>query len=122
MHGIFLGQYFGDRYGAGSFFGLNLWPPRPLLVEGIFSSNPPSISPLRTHAGLTTRIVESPGLSLAPSRSRRTGSRSFARLAPARRCRPGSLTYGIFSGDREKLSRAIVTLISDEATGHAIRL
>ena len=32
----------------------------------------------------------------------------------------GSLTYGIFSGERERLSRAIVTLISEEATGHPI--
>ena len=32
----------------------------------------------------------------------------------------GSLTYGIFSGERERLARAIVTLISDEATGRPI--
>lgn len=31
-----------------------------------------------------------------------------------------SLTYGIFSGDRERLSRAIVTLICEEATGRPI--
>ena len=32
----------------------------------------------------------------------------------------GSLTYGIFSGERERLSRAIVTLIVEEATGRPI--
>ena len=32
----------------------------------------------------------------------------------------GSLTYGVFSGDRERLSRAIITLISEEVTGRPI--
>src|SRR2546423_10438756 len=73
---------------------------------------------LRTHAGLTTRIVESPGKSLSEPELAElvTQLRAVAgKTLPA-----GSLTYGIFSGERERLSRAIVTLISEEATGHPI--
>jgi hypothetical protein len=73
---------------------------------------------LRTHAGLTTRIVESPGLSLAQADLDELVSQ--LRTVAGKTLPAGSLTYGIFSGDREKLSRAIVTLISDEATGHPI--
>src|SRR4051812_23316737 len=73
---------------------------------------------LRTHAGMTTRIVESPGLSLQqPDLDALVADlRSIAgKTLPA-----GSLTYGIFSGEREPLSRAIVTLIAEEATGRPI--
>lgn len=73
---------------------------------------------LRTHAGMTTRIVESPGLSLSqPDLDALVADlRSVAgKTLPA-----GSLTYGIFSGERERLSRAIVTLISEEGTGRPI--
>src|SRR3954454_4989234 len=73
---------------------------------------------LRTHEGLTTRIVESPGVSLSQTELDElvTQLRTVAgKTLPA-----GSLTYGIFSGEREKLSRAIVTVISEEATGHPI--
>jgi hypothetical protein len=73
---------------------------------------------LRTHAGLTTRIVESPGLSLAQADLDELVSQ--LRTVAGKTLPAGSLTYGIFSGDREKLSRAIVTLISEEATGHPI--
>ena len=60
-----------------------------------------------------TRIVESPGLSLSRGRSGRAGGGSAQRRrqdAAGRR-----LTYGIFSGERERLARAIVTLISEQA-------
>jgi len=73
---------------------------------------------LRTHAGLRTRIVESPGRSLSqPDLDQLVADlRTIAgKTLPA-----GSLTYGIFSGERERLARAIVTLISDEATGRPI--
>jgi hypothetical protein len=73
---------------------------------------------LRTHAGMTTRIVESPGLSLSQQDldALVTDLRSVAgKTLPA-----GSLTYGIFSGDRDRLARAVVTLISEEGTGRPI--
>jgi hypothetical protein len=73
---------------------------------------------LRTHAGLQTRIVESPGLSLPQQDLDRLVAdlRSIAgKTLPA-----GSLTYGIFSGEREPLARAIVTLIREEASGRPI--
>ena len=73
---------------------------------------------LRTHAGLTTRIIESPGLSLAQADLDELVS--HLRTVAGKTLPAGSLTYGIFSGERERLSRAIVTLISEEATGRPI--
>jgi hypothetical protein len=73
---------------------------------------------LRTHTGLRTRIVESPGLSLAQEQLDELVSQ--LRAVAAKTLPAGSLTYGIFSGEREKLSRAIVTLIYEEATGRPI--
>src|SRR5260370_26815820 len=73
---------------------------------------------LRTHTGLQTRIVESPGLSLSqPDLDQLVADlRTIAgNTLPA-----GSLTYGIFSGERQRLARAIVTLIVEEATGRPI--
>src|SRR5437762_8122262 len=73
---------------------------------------------LRTHTGLQNRIIESPGLSLSQEDLDALAAdlRSIAgKTLPA-----GSLTYGIFSGERERLSRAIVTLIREEATGRPI--
>ena len=73
---------------------------------------------LRTHAGLTTRIVESPGTSL--DQRELDGLVAQLRAVAAKTLPAGSLTYGIFSGERERLSRAIVTLIQEEATGRPI--
>ena len=73
---------------------------------------------LRTHAGLTTRIVESPGLSLSQADLDELVSQ--LRTIAGKTLPAGSLAYGIFSGERERLSRAIVTLISEEATGRPI--
>lgn len=73
---------------------------------------------LRTHAGMTTRIVESPGLSL--SQQDLDALVADLRTVAGKTLPAGSLTYGIFSGQRERLSRAIVTLISEEGTGRPI--
>jgi hypothetical protein len=73
---------------------------------------------LRTHAGLVTRIVESPGRSLSEGELEQLVSQ--LRIVAGKTLPAGSLTYGIFSGDRERLSRAVVTLICEEATGHPI--
>jgi GNAT superfamily N-acetyltransferase len=73
---------------------------------------------LRTHAGLTTRIIERPGLSLAPEALDELVSQ--LRAVAGKTLPAGSLTYGVFSGEREKLARAIVTLICEEATGRPI--
>ena len=73
---------------------------------------------LRTHAGLRTRIVERPGeaLSEADLDHLVTQLRAVAgKTLPA-----GSLTYGILSGAREPLARAIVTLITEEGSGRPI--
>jgi hypothetical protein len=73
---------------------------------------------LRTHAGLTTRIVESPGRSLSQDDLDELVSQ--LRTVAGKTLPAGNLTYGIFSGEREPLARAIITLISDEATGRPI--
>jgi hypothetical protein len=73
---------------------------------------------LRTHAGLRTRIVESPGLSLGDAELEELVSQ--LRIIAGKTLPAGNLTYGIFSGARERLSRAIVTLICEEATGRPI--
>jgi len=73
---------------------------------------------LRTHAGLRTRIVERPGLSL--QKSEFDALVSQLRVVAARTLPQQSLTYGIFSGEPERLARAVVTLISEEDSGRPI--
>ena len=73
---------------------------------------------LRTHAGLVTRIVESPGRSLSESDLEQLMSR--LRIVAGKTLPAGNLAYGMFSGKRERLSRAVVTLICEEASGRPI--
>ena len=73
---------------------------------------------LRTHAGLATRIVESPGRSLSEPELEQLVSQ--LRIVAGKTLPAGSLAYGIFSGERERLSRAVVTLICEEASGRPI--
>lgn len=73
---------------------------------------------LRTHAGLTTRMVEKPGVSLPPDQL--DALLAQLRIVAAKTLPQESLTYGIFSGAPEHLSHAIITLISEEASGRPI--
>ncbi len=73
---------------------------------------------LRTHAGLVTRIVESPGSSL--SEADLEALLSQLRIVAGKTLPASSLAYGIFAGERERLSRAVVTLICEEASGRPI--
>jgi hypothetical protein len=73
---------------------------------------------LRTHAGLSTRIVENPGLSL--SQEELDVLISQLRIVAAKTLPDDSLSYGIFSGDRDRLSRAVVTVICEETTGRPV--
>jgi hypothetical protein len=73
---------------------------------------------LRTHEGLTTRIVESPGRALGEEELERLVAQ--LRVVASKTLPAGDLTYGIFSGERERLSRAIVTVICEEASGRPI--
>ncbi|MCA1457394.1 hypothetical protein I6F35_30085 [Bradyrhizobium sp. BRP22] len=73
---------------------------------------------LRTHAGLRTRIVERPGASLAPAELDALVAQ--LRAVAAKTLPQQSLTYGIFSGEPERLARAIVTLICEEESGRPI--
>lgn len=73
---------------------------------------------LRTHEGLITRIVESPGRTLGEEELARLVAQ--LRVVAGKTLQSGDLTYGIFSGERERLSRAIVTVISEEASGRPV--
>src|SRR5260221_6859243 len=73
---------------------------------------------LRTHTGMQTRIVEGRGLSL--SQDDLDELVAALRTVAGKTLPAGSLTYGIFSGDRDRLSRAVVTLIREEATNRPI--
>jgi hypothetical protein len=73
---------------------------------------------LRTHEGLTTRIIESPGTVLGEDELERLVAQ--LRVVAGKTLPAGDLTYGIFSGERERLARAIVTVISEEASGRPV--
>jgi hypothetical protein len=73
---------------------------------------------LRTDAGQRTRIVESPGSSLPQDELDALVAQ--LRVVAAKTLPQDSLSYGIFSGERERLSRAIVTLICEEDSGRPI--
>ncbi len=73
---------------------------------------------LRPHAGLRTRIIERPGLSLAQGELDALVAQ--LKIVAAKTLPQESLSYGIFSGEPERLSRAIVTLICEETTGRPI--
>jgi hypothetical protein len=73
---------------------------------------------LRTHPGLVTRIVESPGLSLSEAELDQLIAQ--LRAVAAKTLPADQLTYGIFSGARKPLAHAIVTLVSEAATGRPI--
>jgi hypothetical protein len=68
--------------------------------------------------GLTTRIISRPGLVLDDA--------SLAVLVEqlksvARKVLPdGDLTYGVLGGSRDRLDHAVITLVSDAASGEAI--
>ena len=73
---------------------------------------------LATHAGQETRIVERPGavlddeaLGALVEKLRGIASRTLDK---------GALTYGVFSGERERLAQTVLTLITDKASGQAI--
>jgi len=73
---------------------------------------------LTTHPGLVTRIIERPG--------RQMDDVALAALVvqlrsvAARTLGAGALTYGVFSGERERLSQTIVTLITEKESGKPI--
>ena len=73
---------------------------------------------LRTGTRQLTRIVESPGRSLP--REQLDMLVAQLRVVAAKTLPAESLSYGVFSGEPERLQRAIITLISDEETGQPI--
>ena len=73
---------------------------------------------LRTHAGLRARIVESPGTTLDDVALEHLVA--DLREVAGKTLPAGDLSYGIFSGQRDALARAIVTLVSEETSGRPI--
>jgi GNAT superfamily N-acetyltransferase len=73
---------------------------------------------LRTQPGQRTRIVEAPGLSLPPTELAALVAQ--LRIVAAKTLSEESLSYGIFSGEPERLSRAVITLICEEDSGRPI--
>lgn len=73
---------------------------------------------LATHAGLTTRIVERPGAVLDDAALAALVAQ--LRTVARRTLGEGELNYGVFSGERERLARTIVTLITEKATGKPV--
>jgi hypothetical protein len=73
---------------------------------------------LRTHPGLSTRIIERPGATLDDAGLEQLVEQ--LRQVVGRTLSNGALTYGVFSGEREQLSQTIVTLVCETATGRAI--
>lgn len=73
---------------------------------------------LTTHAGLETRIVERPGEMLDDQDLTRLVEQ--LRAVAGRTLPQGSLTYGVFSGERERLARTVVTVITERETGKPI--
>jgi len=102
----------GRRSGSSRRLSGNAWS----VVKALSQANIDIT--LRTHPGLRTRIVESPSLTLSPPERERL----LAQLrSVAARTLPGTaLDYGIFSGDPDRMARAIVTLISEEPSGRPI--
>lgn len=68
--------------------------------------------------GLQSRIVERPGLALAPAdlAALVEDVRSIARSVLS----DGDLTYGIFSGDPETLSRTVLTVVYEKKSGRPV--
>ena len=73
---------------------------------------------LTTAPGQQTRIIERPGLVLDDAELAALVEQ--LRTVAGRTLAQGALTYGVFSGERERLSQSIVTLISETATGRPI--
>ncbi len=73
---------------------------------------------LTTAPGQQTRIIERPGLVLDDAELAALVEQ--LRTVAGRTLAQGALTYGVFSGERERLSQSIVTLIGDTATGRPI--
>lgn len=73
---------------------------------------------LATHAGLTTRIVERPGAVLDDAALAALVEQ--LRAVARRTLGEGELSYGVFSGERERLAQTIVTLITEKASGRPV--
>lgn len=73
---------------------------------------------LNSGRGLRSRIVERPGLALAPAElaSLVEDVRAIAHSVLGER----DLAYGVFSGDAETLSRTVLTVVYDKKTGRPV--
>lgn len=83
-------------------------PAKPRLLDTTVGAGP----------GLRSRIVERPGLALAPADLHGLVDevRSIARSVLGER----DLSYGIFSGDPETLSRTVLTVVYEKRSGRPV--
>jgi len=81
-------------------------------------TKPPLDLTLTTHPGLVTRIIERPGVVLDDAALAALVEQ--LRAVAGRTLAQGALTYGVFSGERERLSQTIVTLITEKESGKPI--
>lgn len=73
---------------------------------------------LTTHPGLVTRIIERPGAVLDDAALAALVEQ--LRIVASRTLAQGALSYGVFSGERERLSQTIITLITEKESGKPI--
>lgn len=73
---------------------------------------------LSTHRGYETRIVARPGVILDDAALADLVAK--LRLVAGRTLNEGELTYGVFSGERERLSQSVVTLITEKEGGRPV--
>lgn len=69
-------------------------------------------------SGLSARVVAQPGLILDDAEL--VELVESLRHVAGRTLGEGELTYGVFSGDRERLAKTVVTLIRDRGTGEPV--
>lgn len=73
---------------------------------------------LAIHRGYETRIISRPGQILGDEDL--TALTEKLRTVASRALGEGELKYGVFSGERDRLARAVVTLITEKETGRPV--
>jgi hypothetical protein len=73
---------------------------------------------VNTNRDVVTRIIERPGATLDDAALARLVDQ--LKTVAAKTLPSGGLTYGVFSGDRERLSHSVITLITDRKSGRPL--
>ncbi|MGX5850536.1 hypothetical protein ACWGTO_25995 [Mesorhizobium sp. PL10] len=73
---------------------------------------------MRVSDGYETRVVERPGRWMQPAELEQLSA--DLRLVASKTLKAGSLTYGVFSGDRSRLEHSIITIVYRRSDGRPI--